>query len=135
MPFFFAATLQEVWPTIKPPPSSRKGHVTLGLLLDTDHSFSILTMGPSSDQKEVSLLLTVLHFILSEPSLSLPPPPPADQEAAKFQSFWGDRCGMRRFQDGSIKEAVVWGEGDGDKVEKKRDISEKIVSHLLERLV
>jgi len=42
---------------------------------------------------------------------------------------------MRRFQDGSIKEAVVWGEGDRDKVEKKRDVCQKIVSHLLERSV
>jgi hypothetical protein len=36
--------------------------------------------------------------------------PPADQEvpARAFREFWGDRSELRRFQDGSICEAVVW---------------------------
>lgn len=41
---------------------------------------------------------------------------------------------MRRFQDGSIKEAVVWGKGEErSKVEKKRDICQRIITHLLRR--
>lgn len=42
---------------------------------------------------------------------------------------------MRRFQDGSIKEAVVWGRGGGQgNVEERRDICQRIITHLLQRL-
>ena len=40
-------------------------------------------------------------------------PSPDDEVAVeKFRQFWGDGCSLRRFNDGSIVEAVVWGEGD-----------------------
>ena len=36
--------------------------------------------------------------------------PPAEDaaEAAKFRSFWGSKCELRRFKDGKILEAVIW---------------------------
>jgi len=35
-------------------------------------------------------------------------------EAAEFREFWGDRSELRRFQDGVVKEVVVWsGEKEG----------------------
>ena len=37
-------------------------------------------------------------------------PSPDDTEAVeKFRKFWGDLCSLRRFNDGSIVESVVWG--------------------------
>ena len=29
--------------------------------------------------------------------------------AAKFREFWGERSELRRFQDGVVREVVVWG--------------------------
>lgn len=61
------------------------------------------------------------------------------QKVAEFRSFWGEKSEMRRFQDGSIKEAVVWGGGGGggrrDSVEYKRDICQYIITHLLKTYV
>lgn len=39
--------------------------------------------------------------------------PPADkaEPARAFRAFWGEKAELRRFQDGSITEAVVWEEG------------------------
>lgn len=35
--------------------------------------------------------------------------PPADSpDAAAFRQLWGERAELRRFQDGSIREAVAW---------------------------
>lgn len=31
-----------------------------------------------------------------------------DDDSAVFKSFWGSKASLRRFQDGSIKDAVVW---------------------------
>lgn len=41
--------------------------------------------------------------------------PEADNEAAAaaFRSFWGKKAELRRFQDGTIKEAAVWERGPG----------------------
>ena len=80
--------------------------MTIGLLLDTDHAFSIVNMGPPADSPE----------------------------AAEFHSFWGERSELRRFQDGSINEAVVWEEESrGGGVAGKRLICHRIIQHLLHR--
>ena len=39
-------------------------------------------------------------------------PPAASKEAADFRAWWGDRAELRRFPDGAVREAVVWG-GEG----------------------
>lgn len=100
------------WLPTKAPPTPCDNHVTLGLLLDTDHAYSIVNMGPPADSPK----------------------------AAEFHSFWGDRSELRRFQDGSINEAVVWmeggqGQGAGGGVAGKRMICLRIIQHLLHRCV
>ena len=48
------------WLVTSSPPDPSGGHVTLGLLVDTDHAFSILDMGPPADSSEVSLAYETL---------------------------------------------------------------------------
>jgi U3 small nucleolar RNA-associated protein 22 len=93
------------WLPTKAPPSPKEDHVTLGLLLDTDHAFSIVNMGPPADSPE----------------------------AAEFHSFWGEKSELRRFQDGSINEAVVWEEANQCGVAGKRLVCYRIIQHLLHR--
>ena len=86
--------------------------MTLGLLLDTDHAYSVINMGPPADSPK----------------------------AAEFRSFWGKKSESRQFQDGSINEAVVWmeggqGQGAGGGVAGKRMICLRIIQHLLCRCV
>ncbi|KAM4808387.1 nucleolar protein 6 [Rhinophrynus dorsalis] len=80
--------------------------------------------------KDIGLLS--VGFLLSTEFCSslLEKGPPADSaEASEFQKFWGQKSELRRFQDGSICEAVVW---PGDSLREKRAIPELIVKHLLE---
>lgn len=49
-------------------------------------------------------------------------------QALDFRTFWGEKSELRRFQDGSICEAVVW---EADTICQKRLIPEQIVRHLL----
>ena len=53
--------------------------------------------------------------------------PESGEEAAcqKFRQFWGDRSQLRRFQDGSVKEMVVWG---GDREEVVGDIVQAVLA-------
>ena len=57
------------------------------------------------------------------PGLANVPP-----QALDFRTFWGEKSELRRFQDGSICEAVVW---EASTVCQKRLIPEQIVKHLL----
>ena len=52
--------------------------------------------------------------------------PESGEEAAcqEFRQFWGDRSQLRRFQDGSVKEVVVWG---GDREEVVGDIVQAVL--------
>lgn len=50
-------------------------------------------------------------------------------QAADFRKFWGDKSELRRFQDGSIREAMVWSKGKS--IADKRIICKKIVEFLL----
>ncbi|XP_076032769.1 nucleolar protein 6 Mat89Ba [Oratosquilla oratoria] len=92
-----------VWPLEECPPVLET-HLTLGLLLDPVHAIGLLTKGPASETPE----------------------------AGVFQSFWGDKCSLRRFQDGSFHEAVLWAEPT-EPVSKRRLISGAIVKYLLSR--
>lgn len=49
-------------------------------------------------------------------------------QAVDFRTFWGEKSELRRFQDGTICEAVVW---EASTVCQKRLIPEQIVRHLL----
>ena len=57
--------------------------------------------------------------------------PPADQaaNAREFREFWGERSELRRFQDGSICEAVLWDEGPSE----RHAIPDLAVAHVLQR--
>ena len=51
-------------------------------------------------------------------------------QAAEFRAFWGERAELRRFQDGSINEAVVW---EGGSVGGRRGVVTRVITHLLNR--
>lgn len=50
-------------------------------------------------------------------------------QAADFRDFWGIKSELRRFKDGSIREAVVW--STGKSIAQKRLICKKIIAFLL----
>lgn len=51
-------------------------------------------------------------------------------QAEEFREFWGNKCDLRRFKDGTVCESVVWGDAEST-VEYRRSIVNKIVSYLL----
>lgn len=53
------------------------------------------------------------------------------QELNNFRTFWGDKCQLRRFKDGSIVESVVW--DNSDKSRRTIDLIEDISKHILSR--
>ncbi|CAH1797578.1 unnamed protein product [Owenia fusiformis] len=57
-----------------------ENQLCLGVLLNEEHSNSLLEKGPPADSPE----------------------------AKGFRNFWGEKSELRRFKDGSICEAVVW---------------------------
>ncbi|XP_034171311.2 nucleolar protein 6 Mat89Ba [Osmia lignaria lignaria] len=77
------------------------GQIFIGLELNREFCFNIVEKGPEAN---------------------LP-------EANEFRKFWGDKSELRRFQDGSIREAVVWSKGKT--LSGKRLICKKIVIFLL----
>ncbi|EGG06976.1 uncharacterized protein MELLADRAFT_86177 [Melampsora larici-populina 98AG31] len=54
----------------------------LGVILNPAQAFNVITHGHSPDTSPI--------------------------EAAAFREFWGDKCDLRRFQDGTIEECVSW---------------------------
>jgi U3 small nucleolar RNA-associated protein 22 len=51
-------------------------------------------------------------------------------KAFEFRKFWGKKSEVRRFQDGSISESVVWSNGSAT-LAQKRMICRHIVTYLL----
>ncbi|KFO35328.1 nucleolar protein 6 isoform X1 [Fukomys damarensis] len=89
------------WNISQDPPKHKDcGALTLGLLLQPEGLTSVLELGPEADQPE----------------------------AADFRQFWGSRSELRRFQDGAIREAVVW---EAASLYQKRLIPHQVVTHLL----
>ncbi|XP_062482635.1 nucleolar protein 6 [Pezoporus occidentalis] len=89
------------WPIDAEPPKHKDvGPLTFGLLFYPDFAASVLEKGPQADHPE----------------------------ALDFRTFWGEKSELRRFQDGSICEAVVW---EASTAYQKRLIPEQIVRHLL----
>ncbi|KAK2794977.1 hypothetical protein FQN52_006856 [Onygenales sp. PD_12] len=68
-------------------PAKQNVSITLGLLVDAEHSNRVVDHGPSAEDKEA---------------------------AASFQKFWGDKSELRRFKDGSIVESLVWSDRASD---------------------
>ncbi|KAM5126585.1 nucleolar protein 6-like, partial [Mantella aurantiaca] len=77
------------------------GSLSIGLLLTPEYYTSVLEKGPAADRPE----------------------------AVDFRKFWGTKSELRRFQDASICEAVVW---PADNAQERRKVPELIVRHLLE---
>ncbi|XP_043670065.1 nucleolar protein 6 [Vespula pensylvanica] len=77
------------------------GKISIGFDLNPEFCFSIVEKGPEAN---------------------LP-------DAALFRKFWCNKSELRRFQDGSIREAVVWGKGKT--LHEKRMICKKIVKFIL----
>ncbi|CAK9819413.1 Nucleolar protein 6 [Anthophora plagiata] len=77
------------------------GNIFIGLELNSEFSFNIVDKGPEAN---------------------LP-------EAVEFRNFWENKSELRRFQDGSIREAVVWSKGET--LSERRRISKHIVNFLL----
>lgn len=63
-----------------------------------------------------------LSYLISPPILCF------FSQAADFRQFWGSRSELRRFQDGAIREAVVW---EAASMSEKRLIPHQVVTHLL----
>ncbi|XP_052280548.1 nucleolar protein 6-like isoform X9 [Dreissena polymorpha] len=78
-------------------------HLTYGLSLDQEHAFSILDKGPEANTPM----------------------------AAEFRLFWGDKCELRRFQDGGICEAVLW-MADGA-ISERQQVCDLVIKHTLAR--
>ncbi|KAM9331048.1 nucleolar protein 6 [Gastrophryne carolinensis] len=89
------------WEITEAPAQHRDvGTLSVGLLLTPDFYTSVLEKGPAADSPE----------------------------ALDFRTFWGTKSELRRFQDASICEAVVW---PANTVREKRRIPELVVKHLL----
>lgn len=73
---------------------------------------------------------------VNEESLRLvnlgPNPDSQPAEAAQFRHNWGDRAELRRFRDGSIRLATVWGDS-GMPMEQRAQIVPQMVGYLLHR--
>ncbi|XP_017766382.1 PREDICTED: nucleolar protein 6 [Eufriesea mexicana] len=75
--------------------------IFIGLELNPEYCFNVVDKGPEAN---------------------LP-------EAMEFRKFWGKKSELRRFQDGTIREAVVWSKGKT--LAGKRLICKKIIIFLL----
>ncbi|XP_072453080.1 nucleolar protein 6 isoform X2 [Notamacropus eugenii] len=83
-----------------PPKHKDQTALSLGLLLRPEGLVSVLEMGPEADHAE----------------------------ATDFRQFWGSRSELRRFQDGSIREAVLW---KAESMAEKRLLPHQVITHLL----
>lgn len=79
------------------------GPILIGMNLDSEHAYSILDKGPPADKPE----------------------------AEEFRKFWGEKSELRRFQDGSISEAVVWLSEKDVTLSQRRIVNGIIVEYLL----
>ncbi|XP_025834948.1 nucleolar protein 6 [Agrilus planipennis] len=75
--------------------------LTFGITLDPEHAYKIVEIGPPADDKDAAL---------------------------EFQKFWGNLAHCRRFNDGSIHEAVHF---EAETFHEKRNIFKKIVNFVL----
>ncbi|XP_071514441.1 nucleolar protein 6 isoform X1 [Panulirus ornatus] len=91
------------WPVNQSPPK-HEILLVVGLVLDPTSAWALLTKGPAADAPEVE----------------------------NFKVFWGEHCSLRRFQDGSFHEAVLWGIPK-QSVGERRLIPGTICKYLLSR--
>ena len=80
-------------------------NIFIGLILDQERAFRLVDQGPSATE-------------------------PRSHAQVAFCELWGNKAEVRRFQDGSIMETVVWHVQDSD---ERAHIPVTIVRHILER--
>lgn len=90
------------WSVNEIPPSPNLGQVTIGFLLNPDVPLSNIEKGPAAD----------------------------DPKAKEFREFWGNRSDLRRFKDGTIREAVYW---PADNIAERRKVFSTIIRDVLKR--
>jgi len=90
------------WSLVDSPPNVFEKPLVIGLALDPEHALALLTKGPSANLPEAKI----------------------------FRDFWGEKSELRRFQDGSVCEAVVW---SGGGMARRRLVSRDIVYHVAQR--
>nr|XP_015217491.1 PREDICTED: nucleolar protein 6 [Lepisosteus oculatus] len=91
----------EVTLSSDPPKHKDQPALSFGLLLNPELNAAVLERGPAADSPQ----------------------------AVEFRQLWGDRAELRRFQDGAICEAVLWG---GTSAYEKRLVPRDIVAYLLQ---
>ncbi|XP_035234780.1 nucleolar protein 6 [Anguilla anguilla] len=90
------------WPVDSEPPKHKdQPPLSFGLLLNPEFAASVLEKGPPADSPK----------------------------AVEFRQLWGSRSELRRFQDGSITEAVLWA---GASAYQRRLVPRDIITHLLQ---
>ncbi|XP_011199352.2 nucleolar protein 6 [Bactrocera dorsalis] len=94
--------LVDAWSCTKNPPDCAR-YCHLGIVLNPEKAFEVLDKGPET----------------------------IAEGANEFRKFWGDKAQLRRFQDGSITESVVWA-ATSDSLWKRRLVVRSIVTHLLQ---
>ena len=78
------------------------GVVTVGLLVDSEHSTRSIDHGPPAEDKKA---------------------------AAAFRRFWGEKAELRRFKDGRILESLIWSQNQGDQPILQQIISYVLARH------
>lgn len=74
-----------------------------------NNEWSLSSAPPKLHEETVTLIIgIILDIASSEKRVTFGPSPTEKAEVAEFKSFWGTKSSLRRFQDGQIKEAVVW---------------------------
>lgn len=77
--------------------------IFIGLNFNPEHFFDVITKGPEGNSSK----------------------------ASDFRKFWGAKSELHRFNDGSIHEVVVWGQGKT--IEEKRCLTQKIILFLFQK--
>ncbi|GFT46622.1 nucleolar protein 6 [Nephila pilipes] len=90
------------WSVSEIPPNTDLGQVTIGFLLNPEVSLNNIEKGPVAD----------------------------DPKAKEFREFWGERSELRRFQDGTIREAVYW---PAVSIAERRKVFYSIIGDILKK--
>ncbi|KAJ1960551.1 U3 snoRNP protein, partial [Dipsacomyces acuminosporus] len=89
--------------------------------------------GTKAMRKHVFVIGIVADVEESRRMVDLGPNPDAQpEEATRYRAYWGERAELRRFRDGAIRLATVWGAA-GMPFEKRALILPRMVAFLLRR--
>ncbi|KAJ2742047.1 U3 snoRNP protein [Coemansia sp. BCRC 34301] len=89
--------------------------------------------GPKAMRRHVFFVGVVADAAEARRLVDLGPNPDAQpQEASRFRAYWGERAELRRFRDGAIRLAAVWGPADMS-MESRVGILPRMVAYLLRR--